>query len=82
MNEDRWEDISTAPRDGTIIEVIEPDVGAFAMRWNPNGFDLLTSKRKGVWELPSGGPARLTWSEDNYLGPTNWRLYKLGRHAN
>lgn len=76
MNEEPWEDISTAPRDGTIIEVMEPDVGSFVMRWNPNGFNIRTSKRKGVWESPNGGPARFTWSEDSGLGPTNWRRYK------
>lgn len=77
MNDIPWEDISTAPRDGTIIEVMEPDTGAFVMRWNPDGFNMLTSKRPGVWESPNDGP---TWTEDNGLGPTNWRPYRPGRY--
>jgi len=29
-----WRTIETAPRDGTIIEVMDPDCGQFLMRWN------------------------------------------------
>lgn len=52
-----WRDISSAPRDGTIIEVMDPDCGSATMRWNPAGFNALVSKNPGggIWECPGEG---------------------------
>jgi hypothetical protein len=79
--DDEWRDMATAPRDGTLIEVMDLDVGSFVMRWNPDGFNPLVSKRSGIWEVAGQSP-EFTWTEDNGLGPTNWRPYKPGRCAN
>lgn len=32
-----WRPIISAPRDGTLIEVMDDDAGRFAMMWNPAG---------------------------------------------
>ncbi len=80
-SDEEWHDISTAPRDGTLIEVMDPEAGAFPMRWNPDGFNPLVSMRRGIWEAPGDSP-QFTWSEDQGFGPTKWRPYKPGRYAN
>lgn len=62
--------IETAPRDGTVIEVMTEETGGFAMFWNPEGFNPLVSRSCGIWECPGG---TLTWSEDGGYGPEYWR---------
>jgi hypothetical protein len=58
-----WRSIETAPRDGTIIEVMDPDCGTFQMRWNPAGHNPIFQREygNGIWECPGNN---FTWSED------------------
>jgi hypothetical protein len=70
MTQMQWQPIETAPRDGTLIEVHDPDVGGAPMRWNPEGFNPLVSKKPGIWETSDKS---LTWCEDDGYGPTMWR---------
>jgi hypothetical protein len=67
-----WRSIETAPRDGTIIEVMDPDCGRFAMRWNAAGHNEIFQKEygNGIWECPGNN---FTWSEDEGAGPRYWR---------
>jgi hypothetical protein len=77
MTGNGYQDISTAPRDGTMIEVMDPDCGAFPMRWNPDGFNSLVSIGEGIWECPG---KNFTWSEDHGCGPSCWRPYRPERY--
>lgn len=62
--------IATAPRDGTVIEVFDDDVGSFLMFWDPAAENPLVSKQPGIWvEIGRG----MTWCEDDGFGPTWWR---------
>lgn len=69
---DDWRAIETAPRDGTLIEVMDHDCGRFAMRWNPAGHNEIFQKEygNGIWECPGNN---FTWSEDEGAGPRYWR---------
>lgn len=62
--------IDTAPRDGTLIEVMDPDCGSFPMRWERAGHNPLVSTGLGIW-MAEGGD--FTWCEDHGCGPTWWR---------
>ena len=77
LTDDDYRPIATAPRDGTLIEVMDPEAGAFPMRWNPEGFNMAFSRKPGLWESVA---ADVTWTEDNDCGPTMWRPYKPGRY--
>jgi hypothetical protein len=68
---DDYRPIDTAPRDGTEIELMDPDCGTFIMRWNP-GATTFWSKVKdpGLWECPGGN---FTWCENDGYGPRYWR---------
>lgn len=71
---DDWQPISTAPRDGSIIEIGAEDAGRFPMRWNPHGRnEVFQPDAYGIWEAPDGS---LTWSESLGAGPTHWRPLK------
>lgn len=66
---DSWQPISTAPRDGTEVELtLDPvDGELFKMRW----FD-----KAQVWAMQSklSGALLCTWSEADPDGaPTHWR---------
>lgn len=66
-----WRNISTAPRDGTVIIVGAPDDEWFYMRWNPQGFNgLVQPEPDGIWEATDNS---FTWSEQGGFGPTHWR---------
>jgi hypothetical protein len=69
---DDWRSIETAPRDGTVIEVMDPDCGRFQMRWNPAGHNPIFQREygNGIWECPGNN---FTWSEDEGAGPRYWR---------
>lgn len=71
-NMDDWRSIESAPRDGTIIEVMDPDCGCFQMRWNAAGHNPIFQKEygNGIWECPG---LNFTWSEDEGAGPRYWR---------
>jgi hypothetical protein len=64
--------IDTAPRDGSVIEVMSDDgFGPFEMLWNPAGHNpLVSTEDDGLWECPGGN---FTWCEDAGMGPTHWR---------
>lgn len=70
-----WRPIDSAPRDGTVIEVMDEDCGRFSMRWNPAGFNGLVSSTPGIWESPGDD---FTWCEDDGYGPTYWRPLAVG----
>lgn len=68
--------MSTAPRDGTTVELFAEDIGIVPMFWDPNGFNPLVSKTPGIWKLVGGG---MTWTEDDPDGaPTQWRPQGTG----
>ena len=69
MGED-YRDISSAPRDGTPIEVTDHETCTAVMRWNKVGSNWLVSEQPGIWEAPDGS---FTWCEDQGFGPTHWR---------
>lgn len=72
----QWQPIETAPRDGTVIYVADPDCGAFPMRWNSEGYnDIFAPYDLGIWEMESGG---MTWSESRDCGPTRWKPLEGG----
>lgn len=65
-----WLDITSAPRDGTVVRVRDFEGnGPFLMRWNPAGVNSMTSVQPGIWEDIAG---YFTWCEDSGFGPTHW----------
>ena len=69
---DGWYDISTAPRDGTLIK-IGADGEWFVMRWNPEAKNGIFPGVKGFWQVPDGS---MTWCEEGGFGPTHWLPYE------
>jgi len=65
-----WQEIGTAPRDGTVIEVGDRDAGAFPMRWSASQTNGLFPGATGFWVTPGDD---MTWSEHDGYGPTLWR---------
>lgn len=65
--------IKDVPRDGTIVDLMDPDVGSFIMKWNPDGYNAIFSKAGsiGIWE--GIGEEPFTWDESRGAGPTKWR---------
>lgn len=70
-----WQDIATAPRDGTVIEItaLEPDGTPFEIwpcQWGHiQRNELFAPGMVGMWMLPDGSA---TWREGDG-GPTHWR---------
>ena len=62
--------IASAPRDGSVIWVGDPDAGEFAMYWDAAARNLLLGDVQGLWVALCGGA---TWSEHDGFGPTYWR---------
>jgi hypothetical protein len=71
-----WRSIDTAPRDGTVVEVMADGFGPYEMMWNREGFNFLVSSEFGIWEHTTGG---FTWSEEYGGGPTHWRAISRAR---
>jgi len=67
-----WYDISTAPRDGTLIKV-GADGEWFVMRWNGDAVNDLIPGVLGFWEAPDQS---FTWDSSGEFGPTHWLPYK------
>jgi hypothetical protein len=65
-----WQPIETAPTDGTLIEVMDPDCGVFPMRWDQRAVNPLVSDIPGLWVASDGS---MTWSNQRGYGPTKWR---------
>lgn len=56
-----WQPIKTAPRDGTVIEVMADGIAASVMFWDA---------AEHCW-IEADGPC--IWSEGDDCGPTHWR---------
>lgn len=65
-----WRGIHTAPKDGTLIWVMDPDCGAFTMRWDDAQTNPMFSAATGMWVASDGS---MTWCEDTDAGPTWWK---------
>jgi hypothetical protein len=61
--------METAPRDGTLIMVGDPDCGEFPMRWEPTWKNWLLPGVIGFWVMSDDS---MTWSEHQGYGPTYW----------
>lgn len=75
-----WRPISTAPRDGTEIELTWLENGraqeVYPMRWEPETQNRLVQDHPGIWALRNRltGDVVFTWSESDPDGaPTHWR---------
>lgn len=69
FDDPRWLPIDSAPRDGTLVLVMDEDVGAFVMRYSPLARNLLAQPGRGLWVAPEG---EFTWSEHEGFGPSKW----------
>lgn len=83
LNDSEWQPISTAPRDGTVIDLTWMENGRpqeiYPMRWNPFAENKLVQDHRGLWAMHSqiNGALLVTWSEDYPDGaPTHWRLHR------
>ncbi len=74
--DDGWQPISTAPRDGTWIEVTANDEPIHKMCWNRFAGNELVQDGKGIWWGHG-----FTWSEEKGFGPTRWRPGQRPRRA-
>ncbi len=61
--------IATAPRDGRVIIVGDPEVGEYPMAWNAAAANGLFAGVVGMWEAADRS---FTWDESNGCGPTGW----------
>lgn len=58
------------PRDGRVIIVGHPDVGEYAMAWNPAGTnELFAPGEVGIWEAAD---RTFTWRDGAEHGPSYW----------
>lgn len=69
-----WNDISTAPRDGTEVELTWIDDNGpneiWPMKWDPDFRNGLFPDVVGFWVTPDES---LSWNERGDGGPTHWR---------
>lgn len=75
-----WHPISTAPRDGTVVDLTWMEDGhpqeIFSMCWNQFAGNPLVQSGKGIWAMHSRVSGRIlaTWCEQDPDGaPTHWR---------
>lgn len=68
-----WRTMTTAPRDGRPVELMDPEWGSFVMRWDADGDNALVSRQLGIWVALDGS---MTWCEDHGCGPNYWRPVK------
>lgn len=66
-----WQPISTAPRDGTKVELMHEDIGeVWPMQWEI----LPVRLGGGIWAMWGfSGSLITTWPEEGGDGPTHWR---------
>lgn len=73
-----WQPISTAPKDGTIIQLAWFGGGIIkelhaeelhAMKWGSTQRNSLFPDKVGMWVSPK---YELTWCDDGEGGPTHW----------
>lgn len=73
---DDWFDISSAPKDGTVIHAgwrFEDDTEMqewFTVKWDSSATNALYPGKVGMWTAPDGS---FTWNDDRDGGPTHWR---------
>ncbi|EJL23961.1 hypothetical protein [Novosphingobium sp. AP12] len=65
-----WLPISSAPRDGRLITVMDLDSASVEMWWNSTGTNAAFQSSCGIWQTLDG---QFTWSEERGWGPTYWR---------
>lgn len=68
-----YQDISTAPKNGKVIVVSDPECGDFIMSWNPLATNpVFCPGQVGMWEAIDKGA---TWGDgiDGKSGPTRWK---------
>ncbi len=74
-----WQDISTAPKDGTAITLTwmedgKPQEIYPGMVWNSFAGNRTVQDGKGIWALHGeNGKLLMTWSDENGFGPTHWK---------
>lgn len=67
-----WQPIETAPKDGAIVFVSDPEVATFLMRWaHIQRNEFFAPNQVGMWVTPDG---KTTWAECRESGPTRWML--------
>lgn len=65
-----WLPIASAPRNGMVITVMDPDNMSADMWWNVTGTNPVFQRGMGIWEAVHG---QFTWSEEGGNGPSYWR---------
>lgn len=71
-----WQDINTAPRDGTVVELTWMENGKAQEIWpcqwcHIQRNALFAPGKVGMWTVPDGS---MTWNDSNPVGaPTHWR---------
>ncbi len=75
-----WRDISTAPKDGRIVDLTwmgrDGPEEIWPMQWDAHASNPLVQEGKGIWVLRNRrtGSIEMTWTEkDGDAGPTHWR---------
>lgn len=70
-----WQDINSAPKDGSIIQLTWMEDGQpqeiWPMMWGHIQKNAMFPGRVGMWIVPDGS---ITWNDDGGAGgPTHWR---------